>query len=71
MCLRCGAFDLGAGGLRIGTGKPLSDTPDGTAGNTISDCTFTDGSHFRLNIKWCLGVLQQAYIQCICLSGVI
>eukprot|EP00038_Savillea_parva_P029673 m.72673 g.72673 ORF g.72673 m.72673 type:complete len:990 (+) comp8796_c0_seq1:170-3139(+) len=39
--------DTGAGGLRIGRGKPLSDEPPGaTTGNvTVTDCTFVFGSH--------------------------
>jgi len=37
--------DLGAGGIRIGTGKPLMDVPDGTAFNQILDTTVVLGSH--------------------------
>jgi hypothetical protein len=37
--------DSGAGGIRVGTGKPLQNTPDGSDGNSIVNSTFVLGSH--------------------------
>ena len=31
--------DTGAGGIRVGTGKPLRDAPDGSDYNTLVDNT--------------------------------
>eukprot|EP00658_Telonema_sp_P-2_P071385 TRINITY_DN60656_c0_g1_i1.p1 TRINITY_DN60656_c0_g1~~TRINITY_DN60656_c0_g1_i1.p1 ORF type:complete len:601 (+),score=87.03 TRINITY_DN60656_c0_g1_i1:575-2377(+) len=36
--------DTGAGGIRIGTGKPLQDSPDGSDGNSVTDCAVVYGS---------------------------
>eukprot|EP01052_Picozoa_sp_SAG31_P014364 SAG31_NODE_890_length_11199_cov_18.490901_3_plen_140_part_00 len=43
-------YDTGAGGVRVGTGKPLApggdhSSPDGSDGNTIVNSTFAWGSH--------------------------
>lgn len=38
-------MDLGAGGVRIGTGGPLPDDPEFTSNNTVTDCVIKDGSH--------------------------
>lgn len=44
--LRCVSTDTGAGGLRIGRGKPLAVPPPGqrTSGTLVQDCTFVLGS---------------------------
>ena len=36
--------DTGAGGIRVGTGKPLRDAPDGSDHNTLVDSTLVQGS---------------------------